>query len=664
MTTNISTVISMRKILWSCVLAVFATLIATAQNEDPVLFWVEDEAVPTSEFMYIYNKNNAGSSDYSPASVREYLDLYKKFKLKVHHARALKMDTISRLNKELAGYREQLAASYLNDNSVMGRLASEAYQRMKQEAEVSHILIKLPKNPSPKDTSHAYRVAMEIYDSLISGNAEFEDAAERLSQDDKNKNNGGYIGYVRAILPKGYYLLESAIYDLVPNNISKPVRSPRGYHIVKLHSLRKAQPEVEIAHILVKKKKKSKDNHANERKRIADMHHRLVRGVPFEDMAGKESEDRETAKKAGRIGFIKTGKYDPEFEKVALALPADGSISEPIETRVGFHILKRLGVKEELSFQDSKRRIENDLRRTERAQLARTAMIDRIKKEEGIKINVKARNKLFHQIDESTFFTYRWKKPDNLMPESILTFNNGYSKSSSDFMKYLETHPKERLRLKPQSKTQALYMLFDDFVSEACLDIEKQQLEKKYPEFASLMREYEEGILLFEITKDNVWDKASVDTMGLKKYFEAHRKNYVHPEKIEVTTYTVSNSDAKKVKKVAKQLKKKTATEIAKMYPNYPADEDLIVRTSENADEYMWKVGKVTAPKPLGDDGTAFTLSKTTKLIPAQPKALHECRGYVIADYQETLEKNWIKELESLYTVKENASSVQKIIKK
>jgi len=642
-------------------LFIFAAIqsISMLAQDDPILFHVGDEGVTTSEFMYIYNKNNSASQSGDATSIDEYLNLYKNFKLKVHHAKQLEMDTIQRLNPELAGYREQLAATYLNDNSVMSRLAAEAYERMQQEAEIRHILIKMPKTPLPSDTARSHKIALEIYDSLIKGQVEFEDAAKSMSQDASNSANGGYIGYVRAILPKGYYELETAIYNLIPGNISKPVRSPRGYHIVELISMREAKREREIAHILIRKPAKTTDDYQKERQQILSIHEQLTSGVPFQELAAKESQDAGTARKGGRIGYIKVGAYDPEFETAAFSLENDDEISQPVETRVGFHILKRIGIKENLAFKDAKRGIENELRRTERSLIARQTMIKRIKSEEGLKVNPQIQQNLFGQIEENEFFTYTWKGPEGKDDEKILTFNDGSYKTSADFINYLNTHPKERVRLKSQGKSRALFTMFQDFENEASLNLEKEKLETKHPEFAALMREYEEGILLFEITKENVWDKASSDTTGLKTFFANHRDNYVYPSEIDVITYTLTNTNAKKAKKTVKQIKSETPQEIAESMPNVPQDKKTLKRTDASADRYAWKVDQVTDLYPLGDEGAAFTVSKTIAVRPAKRKELNECRGYVIADYQEELEKNWIKELKNKYPIKENKSAIQ-----
>lgn len=635
----------------------------SAQTDDPVLFSVDGVPVHNSEFLYIYNKNNAGSPDYSAEKVNEYLELYKKFKLKVHHARQSKYDTIPRLKTELNGYRDQLAATYLNDNSVMGRLAAEAFERMKKEAEISHVLIRMRKNPSPSDTARAYKRAMNVYQSLATTTTDFAEVAKKMSEDKGNKDRGGYIGYVRATLPKGYYALETAIYNMMPGNITKPVRSPRGYHIVKLHSLRDAQPEMNIAHILVKKKKNSPDNNEGAKRKINDMYDRITKGVPFEQVAAKESQDAETSRKGGRIGFVKLSEYDQEFEKAALALANDGDVSAPVETRIGFHIIKRLGIKELNDFQRAKRNIENEIRLTERQDKARNAMINRIKSEESYVLKKNALNTLMHRIDKDKFFGIRWQRPETLNDEMLFEFGNGTSRSTMDFVSYLEKNPKQRMQLKRQTKAQAIQKMLDDYVGDVCLAIEKSQLEAKHPDFASLMREYEEGILLFEVTKNTIWDKASTDTIGLNKYFDANRTKYVSPERIEVGQYTLIKSDEKTAKKIAKKVRKLTPEAAKAAYPKLEYKTFAFDKGDDRAAGLLWKVGKVTKPRLIDEKGKVYQFTKTLKTMPSRPKELSECRGYVISDYQEVLENQWVDTLRSMYPIKVNESALKQIIK-
>ena len=235
------------------ILFFFLAVAAVAQSDDPVLFSVEGKEVRQSEFEYIYNKNNAKNADYSRSSLEEYLELYIKFKLKVQRARDMQLDTIPGLMKELAGYRQQLANSYLNDKEVVHRLVEELYTRMQRDIELSHILIGMKKNAGNEDTLEAYNKANTFMDFLHSG-TRFEPFAQKNSDDKRSAGKGGYLGYLRAMLPNGFYALENQIYSLKPGEIGGPIRTPLGYHIVKVHGSRESRGEMEAAHLLVRKK--------------------------------------------------------------------------------------------------------------------------------------------------------------------------------------------------------------------------------------------------------------------------------------------------------------------------------------------------------------------------------------------------------------------------
>jgi len=239
-------------------LSVFLISGLSAQK-DPVLFTVEKTPVHLSEFEYIYNKTNGDKADYSKNSLEEYLDLYVKFKLKVQRAKDMKLDTIKTLQDELAGYRRQLANTYLVDKEVTEKLVKEAYDRTSEDVEISHIMAQLSANPSPADTLQAFQ---KIHAALakLKGGAKFEDIAKSDSEDTYSKPNGGRLGFFAAMFREGFYEMESAAYNLKVGAFSNPIRTAVGYHIVRLDSKRPARGEVEVAHILIRNAKDAKDN--------------------------------------------------------------------------------------------------------------------------------------------------------------------------------------------------------------------------------------------------------------------------------------------------------------------------------------------------------------------------------------------------------------------
>jgi len=232
-------------ILLFCSIAVFA------QADADVLFTVEDSPVYVGEFKYIYEKTNQDNADYSQASVEEYLELYKKFKLKVQRAKDIKLDTIQALKKELNGYRKQLANSYLIDKEVTERLIKEAYERKKIDVNISHIMVQLPKGATPQDTLAKFNKIMDLYSQLEAGK-KFEELVPQ-SEDKSSIKKRGNLGFVTAVLPSGFYTLENAAYNTTVGGYSKPIRTGVGYHIIQNNGKRPARGEIEAAHILIRK---------------------------------------------------------------------------------------------------------------------------------------------------------------------------------------------------------------------------------------------------------------------------------------------------------------------------------------------------------------------------------------------------------------------------
>ncbi|HFC00005.1 MAG TPA: peptidyl-prolyl cis-trans isomerase, partial [Phaeodactylibacter sp.] len=536
--------------------SIFAYQNLQAQDADPVLFSVENNPVHLSEFKYIYTKTNGGKADFSKKSLEEYLDLYVKFKLKVQRAKDMKLDTIPSLQQELEGYRQQLANSYLVDKQVTERLVKEAYERTKKDIDVSHIMVSIKPNATPKDTLAAFEKIKNIKANLDSG-IEFAKVAKGGSDDKSAKSNGGHIGFITALLPNGFYDFETAAYNLKKGETTI-VRSAAGYHILKVNGSRPARGQIEAAHILIRKNKK--DNGAAAKVTIDSIYQVLQNGGDFEALARKYSQDNLSASKGGNIGFFGINKYERSFENAAFAIPKDGEYSKPVQTQVGWHIIKRLRKKPIESYEIAKRKLQPQIQKDSRYQIAKDAMLQRIKKEGKFRENKRAFTKFTGTLGDD-FKTHKWKPSDQPARDVLFTLAGNVKYTVADFEAFAKKNSRDRLRM-GRSKTakQIADFLYGKFVSENLMKYEERQLDKKYPEFKALMREYEEGILLFEATKILVWDKASQDTVGLEKYFAAHKDNrkYMWNERAEVSFYSLKKQAAKRIKKVRKCAKKRS----------------------------------------------------------------------------------------------------------
>lgn len=644
----------MRKtILSTAFILLTALLIGThtnAQKKDPVLMTIAGEDVKVSEFEAVYKKNNK-DEEVDRADLAEYLELYINFKLKVKEAEALGMDTIKKFQEELKGYQKQLAKPYLTDKSVTEALVQEAYERMKSDVKASHILLKVDPDALPKDTLAVYNRIVEMRNDAIK-NDSFGKLAAKHSEDPSAKSNHGDLGYFTGL--RMVYPFESAAYNTKVGEISMPVRTRFGYHIIKVEDKRAAQGEVLAAHIMIKTPKEATEEQiAEAKKKIDEVAGLLKEGKEFAKLAAKYSDDKGSAEKGGVLPWFGTGRMVPEFEAAAFALAEDGDISEPIKSSYGWHIIQRKERKAQKSFEDMESDLRAKVAKDSRSQQSRIAVLSRVKKEYGFTVNEKAVSAVAGKLD-STVFQGKWEiwttkeKPKTVMQIGEKVFNQ------KDFGEYIASH---QVRRKPADMAVLINSFFKQFSEEELLKYEEAQLSSKYPEYKALLKEYRDGILLFDLTDQKVWSKAVKDTTGLDEFHKGNEDKYMWEKRVDATIYfckddTIANVvsgliDAVNKEKITNDSLLKQLNASSKL--NLRIEDDKFQRNeNELIDGVEWKKGTYG---PIESNGRQVIINVKDVLKPG-PKTLREARGLVTADYQDKLEKDWIKELRSKYKYK------------
>ncbi|MBI9033865.1 MAG: peptidylprolyl isomerase [Bacteroidales bacterium] len=639
-----------------------------AQNQEP-LMTVADDAVSSEEFMTVYKKNNLENQVIDKKSMKEYLELYINFKLKVKEAEELGMDTVSAFQEELAGYRKQLAQPYLVDNDLNETLLKEAYDRMKSDIRASHILLRVAPDATPEDTLRIYNKAVEILEKAKNGE-NFADLAVKYSEDPSardmenqgrirpgNKGDLGYFSVFNMVYP-----FESQIYNTEVNQVSGPVRTQFGYHIVYVKEKHEALGRVKIAHIMaLMPKNANHDDSLNSLKKINDVYAKLQAGEKFEDLAKKYSDDKNTAARGGELQWFGVNTILPQFVQAIRKIEKVGDVSIPVETLYGYHIIKVLEKEEIGSFEDNKEEIKKKITKSDRAGLSRKSLLKRIKRDYNFKIDPETR-KAFYTVVDQTIFSSKWEavKAEALTAEMATIGDKVYTQA--DFADYLVETQK---RIRPVEIEGYVDGKYYEFADKICLDYENSKLEGKYPEFRLLMQEYRDGILLFELTDQKVWSMAIKDTLGLEAFHNAHKDNYVWDKRVDATVYKVS--DAEYVDQVRDLAAQGLAFDsIQKLVNN---DTLKVVRAQKGifekgdnliVDEFKWKKGLSKKTKMIDDKNTFVVIHDVLK---AQPKQLNEARGLITADYQNHLEKLWIDQLRAKYPVVVN-EDVFKSIKK
>ena len=647
----------MKKYLSIAILSIFLSLTLIGQN-DKTLLVIENQKVPVSEFLDIYTKNNK-NVDYSKASIDEYLDLFINYKLKLMEIQRLRLDTQKNFINEFQKYRDQLAQSYLIDKNTVDKLLNEAYNRMQNDVRVSHILVKLSPYANPKDTLKAYNKALEIRKKLLNG-ADFAKLAIEMSDDNSARDqntadgrlipgNGGDLGYFNVF--NMLYDFETAAYNLNVGDISLPVRTPVGYHIIKLTEKHPAIYRFKIAHILLMYPPNATTQDKESIKAKADsIYKEILRGADFAELANLHSEDKGSANKGGELPWLTPFRLVPSFVQ-PIYNHKPGDYIPPVETFYGWHIIKLIDKQSPPDFASVKQELLTKLYKDSRYLLAQKKIADSLKQIYKIQYDKKLLVNLAKSINKDSLVKRSFKESQIPNLDNILVKIDDHSIYIKDFATYIKKN--QSLFTNTDDIQIFVNKMFDNFLNDKILEIEKENLEKKNPKFAAQINDYKEGILIFNLMDQNVWSKAMQDTAGLKAYYETIKNKYLTDEKAKIGIF--KTNDAKIAQKVQKTLQKNIQK--SQLNPNLILSkinkknnvvsyDSMVIETKKLADIGLEKTVNAILSK---ENNNSYEIYWLQSIIAPQPKSLDEVRGLVISEYQTYLEKQWINELRSRY---------------
>lgn len=637
---------------------VFALALMTGLNgfgqNDPVIMTIDGKAITKSEFLQIYLKNN-NDPKYDKASLDEYMELFKKFKLKVAEAEALGYDTIPKLVRELNGYKKQLALPYLVDSVKNQSLVKEAYDRTKTEVRASHIMVKLAPNSTPADTLLAYNRLLEMKKRIENGEDFAEVAKGRGgSEDPSAAQNGGDLGYFTAF--QMVYDFEEMAYTTPVGKVSMPFRTRFGYHILQVTDKREARGTMETAHIMVAiSKKGDPESEAAAKAKVDEIYGLLKKGDNFEVLVEKFSDDPSTNKKQGLLPAFGTGtstRMVPEFEETAFALKKDGDFSEPIRTNYGWHIIKRVSLKPVPSFEEMREGLEGKVAKDDRAKTTQNSFIAKMKKEYGYQDKSSKTIGWFYENVDSTYFRGKWTG-DKLKDNKPMFILDGKTYGQKDFANYLASNHRGVSKDDVKLIVNAQYA---KWVDDAVLEYEESKLTGKYPAYKALVTEYHDGILLYEVMSDKVWNKAMKDTSGLMSYYEANKANYQWGPRVDAEVFECYSRES--ADQAYKMLQNDTV-QPSHVVKAINGDSELNIRHRNGKYDtektsYLKGVDlKTGLNKVIESDGKFYVLKVNEKLNPGT-KEFSEAKGAITSDYQTKLEKDWLEELAKKHKITVN----------
>jgi peptidyl-prolyl cis-trans isomerase SurA len=644
----------MKKIVTSLILLLtisFSASVLVAQTgSDEVLFTVDGNPVTKGEFLYVYQKNNpTKKNDMSRESLQEYLDLYINFKLKVAEAHALRIDTTRKVREELDKYGDQLIKSNF-DKEVLEPAIRKHYDRMKTERLVFHVMQALAANSTAEDSAKAIAQITEAWEAVQKGE-DFERVAVNYSTDPNAEKTGGRVGWVTGFsIPDMHF--EDMTFETPVGKVSPVFQTKYGYHFLTVKEERPSSGKVKVQHILIKVPQAANPEMEAKAKMRADSIYTLLRsGERSFDELVSLSDDQTTAQRGGQLDWFGVGKMVAPFESAAFALQNPGDISEPVRTSYGWHIIRLqekqgLGTFEEVS-PDIKNRIERSSQYTD----LRNDYVNKVRNRYAFNEYPENKMAVIATLD-SSFINNSWNADmAKGMDKPVFTIGDK-TFDQDDFAITLQVKQRAFRDKNIDNKANKIYQqAYENMLIE-------YDMSERNVDFSRLMQEYRDGIPLFALLEEKVWTAAAKDTAGLEAFYEANKTDYMWEERVAATIYNCA--DAATAKSVRKLVKKNTADSLILAKINTDSVQNVTIQSGKflpgqntNVDNMNKKPG--TSDDILNASGN-ITFVKLHNIVPAQPKTLAEARGYVISDYQDQLEKNWIASLRKKYPVKVNES--------
>ena len=480
-----------------------------AQLENNILFKVNDSLVYVDEFNRVYNKNIDLIDENNQKDFESYLELFINYKLKLAEAYDLGLQNDPKYKSELNKYVKQLQNTYLTDRETENKFLREAYERTKYEVNVSHVLIRIDENDN--DTIDVYNKLNNLRGPFLNSSInDFKNS--HLEDEELIIENLGYFSAFKMI-----YKFENMAYKTPVGEVSLPFRSRFGFHILKVNDKRSSLGEVTVGHIMAYK------NKPNAYERITNILDSLNNGISFEYLAKKYSDDKNSSFKGGRLNPFSSGQINSiPFENAAFELGKKNNVSKPIETKYGWHIIKFYSKKNVQKFDEIKYELLNKLKKSSRFSIVSDSFYDFLMNRYGLDYQ---NNNLdyFISILDPSYFKGEWSIPESIDEEKTLIKILDKNLKFIDFATFLEDNQR-KTSVTPYQKL--ISDQYKSFIKYNALEVYKNNLESENSDYKFVIKEYREGLLLFNLMQDKIWTVRDSDSTKLKMFFNENKNKY------------------------------------------------------------------------------------------------------------------------------------------
>lgn len=633
------------------VLFLFTTLVVRASV--PPLLIVGNDSISKAEFLYLWNKHNSYKSETKPSTIREFLQSYIDYRLKVLDAKAQGLDKQRSFLTEYQQYRDIQLTPYFLDSAKREQIYHEAYERMLWEISASHILLNVP---ADAEDSLVYNRAMELRAQILKG-ASFDSLARAVSEDPSAKENGGNLGFFCAFTMVEPF--ERAAFATPVDSVSMPVRTTFGYHIIQVNDRRPARGKMQVSNLV---RYVSPDATPERVKEVYDsvvlIRKMLEDGKSFMELVQKYSSDTLMAQMGGFMLPVSAGRYPAEITEPIFSLKEDGDVTQPIRTRRGWHLFSRLRYYPVGSYEQSRTTIRDNLRRSGIDMEGHDALVKSMLERQTYEIYKDSLNTYLmyyfnHMSDTTGAETYKIEQQ-----ASAQLLHKRFARVGKEFLnlQVLDEYIKQRnIKLQNSDLDKIVLSCLEQSALVQC----ENEVRKANPTLDYLLNEFYDGLLLFDISERKLWQVSPEQEKEYKKIYKRDKKKLLFTRCLTAEEYS-TKGDVDKLEALRARLCSNLKSKVSK---KELARDTISFRKAnyEAGISYFADYGKPITMQKLvqWEENCSHVIKQDSRSFflrvvgdkPNVRKSYDESRGELQRIYQEEAEANWLQELRAKYRV-------------
>ena len=612
------------------------------EAKDDLVGIVGTESITFSELVEGYMSGNV-NQDPTRDELVEFLPIYLNYRAKLQAAKDEGYFEKNSILEEYSVYAKQAAYAFWLDQHIKPTLFQEFKSRFNEELKSSHVLIQLDQNARPEDTLAVYNTLIEARDLFLSGQNTMAELNEMYSSSRNGQLMGGDLPWFSVGVTVAPF--EDALYALEEGEISMPIRTQFGYHIIHLEERRERIPARNVSHIFI--------SNRGDTDKINDLYSELEQGSSWMDLVVEYSEDRASVSNEGNIGWVSySSRYDQAFIDSVMALDPTLPYNKPISSVYGMHIIRVDSIQQFPNEEAKDAFLTKELEKSSSFERNNEFVVNWISDEYGLKVNTELVTTIMDLFagTDSISVSELMNSITDYDADSLLTFQCRIA-TAEDFYAYLKD---SRSNLLLENVRSSWFSDFQEYFVDSHLADFTLEV---FPYFSSQTDSYLRGLVVYQINEDSVWSSVTVDSTILYDRYLNDSTNYSFD-----TRYYYHLISARYDTTLVKAQK---FIEEGGSPDSLRANDIPVAVMSDSTGLFQGEPFTRLADMTEGELSEYFTYKNRqaffvlNERLPARKMTFEEAFNRVLSDYQPIREQLWLDRLNKRYSIQSYPDTIR-----